>query len=223
MLLDKWTASATGGTEITASTKVKGAMDVYAQWKSYTVSYIEITFNANGGSPETTTKTLEKGDAIGEIPYVYRTGYSLNGWWTAASGGTQIGAGTKVNGSATFYAHWVGKNCTIMWDPNNGESMIVDTKMYGDALTPPAVANPGYSIAGWFTEVDGGTQLPSGAKVAGDAIYHAHWTANRYTVTYDTQGGNALSPASKQVTFGSPYGALPTPTKNGHTFNGWFT
>ena len=43
-----------------------------------------------------------------------------------------------------------------------------------------------------------------------------------YTVKLDPDGGN-VSPASKQVTLGGQYGDLPTPTKSGYTFIGWYT
>lgn len=43
-----------------------------------------------------------------------------------------------------------------------------------------------------------------------------------YTVNLDPDGGN-VSPASKQVTLGGQYGELPTPTKSGFTFIGWYT
>ena len=42
-----------------------------------------------------------------------------------------------------------------------------------------------------------------------------------YTVTFNADGGT-VSPASKQVLYGSKYGTLPTPTKTGETFYGWF-
>ena len=43
-----------------------------------------------------------------------------------------------------------------------------------------------------------------------------------YTVKLDPDGGK-VSPASKQVTLGGQYGELPTPTKSGFTFIGWYT
>ena len=42
-------------------------------------------------------------------------------------------------------------------------------------------------------------------------------------VTFDKNGGERVSPASKSVTTGEAYGALPTPRWSGHTFVGWFT
>lgn len=43
-----------------------------------------------------------------------------------------------------------------------------------------------------------------------------------YTVNLNANGGN-VSPASHQVTLGGQYGELPTPTKSGYTFIGWYT
>jgi uncharacterized repeat protein (TIGR02543 family) len=51
----------------------------------------------------------------------------------------------------------------------------------------------------------------------------AQWLANTYTVTYNVNGGNALSTTTKTVTYNSTYGTLPTPTRTGYTFNGWYT
>lgn len=44
---------------------------------------------------------------------------------------------------------------------------------------------------------------------------------NSYTVTFDANGGN-LSTESKKVFYHSTYGELPTPTRDGYTFLGWY-
>ncbi|MBR2414546.1 MAG: InlB B-repeat-containing protein, partial [Clostridia bacterium] len=49
----------------------------------------------------------------------------------------------------------------------------------------------------------------------------AHWTANQYTVTFDANDGT-VDTTSKTVTYGQAYGTLPTPTRTGYTFKGWF-
>ena len=41
----------------------------------------------------------------------------------------------------------------------------------------------------------------------------ALWTANNYTVTFDATGGD-VTPTSKEVTYDSPYGDLPTGNKD---------
>ncbi len=44
---------------------------------------------------------------------------------------------------------------------------------------------------------------------------------NRFNLTYNSNGGSACS--NKSVTYGSTYGALCTPTKQGYNFAGWYT
>ena len=44
-----------------------------------------------------------------------------------------------------------------------------------------------------------------------------------YTVTFDSDGGSTPSPQSKSVTVGSTYGTLPTVSRSGYTFAGWWT
>lgn len=44
----------------------------------------------------------------------------------------------------------------------------------------------------------------------------------KYIVSFNT-GGGSVSTSSKEVTYQSTYGSLPTPTRGGYTFNGWFT
>lgn len=43
-----------------------------------------------------------------------------------------------------------------------------------------------------------------------------------YTIYFDANGGT-VSETSKTVSFGDKYGTLPTPTRTGYTFKGWFT
>ena len=51
---------------------------------------------------------------------------------------------------------------------------------------------------------------------------YAQWEANKYTITFDGNGV-ILEQNSKEVTYGQAYGELPTPTKEGYDFDGWYT
>lgn len=44
-----------------------------------------------------------------------------------------------------------------------------------------------------------------------------------FTVSFNVNGGNALSDAEKTIYFGSKYGSLPTPTREHYNFDGWYT
>lgn len=114
----------------------------------------------------------------------------------------------------------------VNFDPNGGEvskaSMAVTYgKAYGALPTP---TRPGYNFSGWYTAKTGGTKIASNTMVgnsAGSTLY-AHWKANQYTVTFDSNGGT-VSTKSKKVTYNSTYGTLPIPTRAGYTFDGWYT
>jgi uncharacterized repeat protein (TIGR02543 family) len=56
-----------------------------------------------------------------------------------------------------------------------------------------------------------------------DHVLYARWTGESVTVSFDAAGGSSSVPASRLVTFGAPYGPLPTTTRAGHAFDGWWT
>jgi uncharacterized repeat protein (TIGR02543 family) len=77
-----------------------------AQWTANTYT---VTFDANGGTAATpASKVVTYGSTYGTLATTARTGYTFNGWFTAASGGTLITSGTTVaiTAAQTLYAQW---------------------------------------------------------------------------------------------------------------------
>ena len=65
-----------------------------------------ITFNGNGGTPSAGTMSTI-GGKLTSLPTATRSGsYSFDGWYTAASGGTQITTAYTFSANTTVYAHW---------------------------------------------------------------------------------------------------------------------
>ena len=83
-----------------------------------------------------------------------------------------------------------------------------------------------YTFTGWFTANEGGTQVTSDTAVNsinGNVLYAQYTKSPKsFEITFDANGGS-VSPTSKIVTYDSPYGTLPTPTRTGYTFAGWST
>ena len=222
-----WYTEESGGTKIDASTQVSNASDhtLYARWtaKTYTV-----TFNANGGTVSPSSKSVTYASTYGDLPEPTRTGYTFDGWYTAVSGGTKIEQSTKVSitSAQTLYARWTAKTYTVTFNANGGsvspssKSVTYDAT-YGDLATP---TRTGYTFVGWYTSASGGTKIEASSTVSitSAQTLYARWTAKTYTVTFDANGG-ATSTPSKTVTYASTYGDLPTPTRTGYTFNGWYT
>ena len=67
-----------------------------------------VTLDANGGSLGTVSSAMliEDGAAVGELPTPTRMGYTCDGWFTAADGGSPVSDDTIVTTNVTFYAHW---------------------------------------------------------------------------------------------------------------------
>ena len=200
-----------------------GIKNVAAQW---TANKYKVSFNANGGTVTPDTMTLTHGDVYGKLPTPTRDGYTFAGWFTDPNGGAKVEQGDVVTASHTLYAHWTAKTCTVTFDVNGGtvtpaEQTVTYGSTYGELPTP---TREGYTFAGWFTEQNGGTQVTKETvvKTVADHTLYAHWTANTYTVKFDANEGT-VTPAEKTVTYGSTYGELPTPTREGYTFAGWFT
>ena len=185
-----------------------------------------VTFNANGGSVSPASKSVIYNSAIGTLPTPVKPGHTSLGWFTAATGGTQITSATVISASQTVYAHWQANSYTVTFNANGGavnpgSKSVTYGSTYGDLPTPTW---GGYDFGGWYTAASGGTQITSATTVsitAAQTLY-AHWTAKTFTVTFDGNGGT-VDPGTKTVTYNQAYGALPTPTRSGYTFLGWFT
>lgn len=99
-----------------------------------------------------------------------------------------------------------------------------DTKYYEKTYgTLPTPEKNGYTFSGWYTSNNYGTLVTSNTVVytSSEHTLYAYWTRGEYTVSFDTAGGSYVSNIG--VSFDQPYGSLPTPTKSGYKFNGWYT
>lgn len=200
--LNGWYTAATGGSKrgnAGASYKPTVSETLYAQWGSAT---------------------------YGTLPVPTRTNYSFDGWYTASSGGTKVSATSSVTTNVTIYAHWKGNEYTLTFNANGGSvSPTSKTIAYGDSYgTLPTPVRENYTFDGWYTAVSGGTKVTTSTKVTvvSNQTLYAHWTAKKFMLTYNANGGT-VSTASKTLTYGDSYGTLPTPTRDYYVFDGWYT
>ena len=221
------------------------------QWWRNNYFYFTITFDANGGSASGTSDgTYLYGKTL-NAPEVTREGYIFSGWYTAASGGTVVGTAQKaqvtagqtvgsntcsltlnkaentVNGSVTYYAHWTPVTYTVSYNGNgatggstansahtydtaqaltaNGYTREYDvTYNYNYDGAPAAGSDKAtYTFDGWKRDGDEKTYSNSESVknltvTQGDTVtMYAQWTADSVT--------------------------LPTATRVGYTFGGWYT
>jgi len=239
-----WFTSATAGTQITASSIIPaGAIPrtVYAHWVQ--IPTITVTFDAQGGTPDGQTATLQTGDLYGNalslIQSPARLGYVFAGWFTTPDGdtsGAQILDDTIVTATTnqTLYAHWIAVTVTITFDAQGGTpaTQVVPGKVYGDtyAFTLASVTEPTRAFdafLGWFTAPTGGTEITDTDTIpAADTTLYAQWAPIQITITFDALGSTPAmqeEPVTTGSTFAAPFAAVTSPTMAGNTFVGWFT
>ena len=122
-------------------------------------------------------------------------------------------------GKLTHYPFYLSltANYAVTFDTNGGSKVNSQTVPYGETAKTPAIpAKTGYTFAGWYLE---GEKFNFNTPVTKDMTLTARWTANQYTITFDTDGGSAVAPITQD--YGTAVTAPADPTKNGYTFAGW--
>lgn len=117
---------------------------------------------------------------------------------------------------------------TVTFDANggalNGGHLGTETVTAGGTLASlPTASRTGYDFAGWQT--GDGVAFTTSTPVSTDMTVYAQWTPKQYEVTLDAQGGmvDGGAEAAMTATYDETLGTLPAPTREGYTFDGWFT
>ena len=164
------------------------------------------------------------------------------------SGGTFYGPVTTechVSGGTYYDGLTLEKNAKLSGQPMNTGSELTDktnipdptgtpvtvTYAYGalggtyatqivqtgeKAIEPDVPSRQGYQFTDWYLD---DTKYDFAAPVTGNMTLTAKWTANSYTIAFDTNGGSAVAPITQD--YGTQITAPADPTREGYTFMGW--
>ena len=241
-----WNTKTDGkGTNYEANTKVKNltaengaTVTLYAQWANRGTHNINYVLNDGKHIDSPTTSFKETEDVT--LGTAERTGYTFGGWYEAEDfSGTAVTSwksGEKTE-DVTLYAKWDANTYKVKFDKNaddaTGEAPEEIKATYDKefALPENTFTKIGYNFAGWNTKTDGkGTNYKANANARNlteennaTVTLYAKWEAITYTITYELDGGTNAPDNPKSYTIETVTVTLKEPTKDGYTFDGWYT
>lgn len=147
---------------------------------------------------------------------------------------TKIPKGTT--GNLTISAHWNYPVNYTVFDKNGDkidsrsktEYVFEDVLRSEEGYKLTALTQDGHTFDGWYQD---DADLGKTEKLIKDQTLkgakkwelYGKLTPKEYTVTFDPNAeGASVDPTSQLVTFDAAYGELPTPTREGYTFEGWY-
>ncbi len=190
----------------------------------YTITY----HNPSGKNTEAIQESVRYGTITLLRPQA-PAGYEFGGWYENAelTGTSYEAGGTFSNNDKSLvdlYAKWNPVEYTITYNLNGG-SMSGQRTTYNIESLSFVLQTPsreGYEFVGWTGS--NGSTVQTNVTIAqgstGNKSYTANWSPITYTITYNLDGGS-MSGQRTSYTVETASFKLPTPTKNGYTFEGW--
>ena len=194
-------------------------LTLYAKWNINTYT---VTFESNGGS-SVDAQQVPYGSMASEPSAPTRENYRFQGWFKDQECTQAWSFSDPINGNTTLYAKWIYNIYTVTFDANGGTGSTTVEAFYNSTVSAPSVNRTGYSLVGWAKDPEGTEVWDFATEVIKhDQTLYAIWTVNQYLVSFDGNGGNP-SFGSKTVSYASNYGSLPSASRTGYNFLGWYS
>lgn len=130
------------------------------------------------------------------------------------------------------YSEWVSMEVyahTVTFDTRGGTQVPVQYLAVGDLVELPTSTKSGYQFAAWYN-VPGGPAANGKAYTdelyaeSGSIVLYAHYTPNKYTITYNYGVGGTGDKISDQVAYESHYQlTVPAAKETTSAFGGWYS
>ena len=136
-------------------------------------------------------------------------GKTANGVFIAAGGRFTQSPGAQITGEV------IGAY-TVTFQSEGGSEVASQIRANTPAAQPDNPTKEGHTFIGWY---NGESEWNFADAVATDLTLTAKWTANWYTITFDTAGGSEVPSITQD--YGTAITPPAAPTRTGYTFAGW--
>jgi uncharacterized repeat protein (TIGR02543 family) len=155
-----WFAGASGGAAISFpyAHGQTSSFTLYAQW---TANALTVTTDEQGGTAIGNASTTT-GASMSSPGTPTRAGYTFAGWYTAASAGTLVTFPYAHGHTSDFtlFARWTAKTLAVTYNSGGGSSVTATSTTTGASmLSPRTPTRSGYTFAGWYAAVSGGSAI----------------------------------------------------------------
>jgi uncharacterized repeat protein (TIGR02543 family) len=120
------------------------------------------------------------------------------------------------------YAKWTINQYTISFNEDGGSAVTDITQNFETNVSiPTAPTKTGYTFNGWYSDVELTTTYTFTTMPAQSITLYAKWTINQYTISFNEDGGSAVTDITQD--YGTNVSEPNAPTKEGYTFGGWYS
>ena len=197
---DETYATEIAGSPFTAATAIQSLIQnaayVHTKAEQAPATEYTITFDANGGSVNPASAETTNGKLV-SLPTPGYAGHIFQGWFTAATGGTQVTTDTVFTADATIYAQWKAESSTPSTPTGPGKPAepdgpaTEDSEGWSAIEDELALADDGDDIA---VDMNGATEVPKeifesvagkSVEVSFDLEEGLSWTVNGADIPTD--------------------------------------
>jgi uncharacterized repeat protein (TIGR02543 family) len=209
------------------STMPSTSFTLYAKWEEKEVDdkppvqqYKTLTFHSNGGS--IVSSVIELSGTSITLPEPTKRDYKFMGWFEEQSFTTRFDDSVMPNQNKTLYAKW-GKIYDITYSYKIGSSNMAKIGKYAEGETlklfiPTSTTR--YTFVGWYEDSAFTREFTRNTMPNQDIrIFGKFDVKEEYILTFNSNNGSEVSPIEKLP--GEPI-SLPTPTRSGYKFEGWY-
>ena len=208
----------------------------------YETNELNVMYEGNGNTGGSTDgSSVKYGNTVTVAGNGFtKTGHSFNGWNTSADGtGTSYPAGSTFlskpashGETLKLFAQWKADKWNVTLHAGAGIDSVSGggSHAYNESVTISAAVKKGYSWDKWTGYAETSSNSYRFNMPASDVSFTANAVPNKYTVTFDANGGNCVNASGQAVqsitvTYGSAdYSDISGNVKvsrSGYIFAGW--